>query len=94
MKINGVSYNTKYWNGKTEAQFVAQEKHHFDGDVTEAKAAFGLLKTGMEKQKKDAADAKAQAEKEAKEQKNAQDALNVGAKGEAEAEPPAPAAGK
>ena len=42
MKYNGISFDSEFWKGKTEAEFVAHEKHHGLSDA-ELKEAFALM---------------------------------------------------
>lgn len=42
MNFQGVSFNEKYWKTRSEAQFVAHEKHHGLSDA-QLKEAYSLI---------------------------------------------------
>ena len=44
MKYNGISFDSEFWKGKTEAEFIAHEKHHGLSEA-ELKEAFVLINT-------------------------------------------------
>lgn len=47
MKVNGVDYNEDYYKDKTEDDFVAQEKHHFENDESKAREGWALLQEAL-----------------------------------------------